>query len=79
MLIRLNTIKDVNEFVSICCKYFDADIDVKQGRQIINGKSILGIFSLNLLDILNVIVDSKNENSRVGFYNNIQKWKVDCK
>lgn len=76
MIIKLKTIEDVKNFVSICGKYHDAEIDVKQGRQIISGKSILGIFSLNLLDSLKVIIDSENENSKVGFYNNIQKWKV---
>lgn len=78
MTIRLRTIEDVNDFVSICSKYQDSDIDVKQGRQIINGKSILGIFSLNLLENLIVIIDTENENSKIGFYNNIQKWKVSC-
>lgn len=77
MLIKLNTIEDVNNFVSICSKYFDADVDVKQGRQIINGKSILGIFSLNLLEPLRVIFDSGNDNSKIGFYNDIQRWKVE--
>lgn len=76
MIIKLNTIEDVKKFTNICTHYHDADIDVKQGRQIIDGKSILGIFSLNLLENLKVTIDSENDNSKIGFYNNIQKWKV---
>ena len=76
MTIRLRTIEDVNDFVAICSKYQDSDIDVKQGRQIINGKSILGIFSLNLVEPVKVIMDSENDNSKIGFYNNIQRWKA---
>ena len=77
MKIKLNTIEDVKNFVDICNQYHDSNIDVKQERQIINGKSTLGIFSLNLLEPVKVVIDSSNENSKIGFYNNIQKWKVD--
>lgn len=76
MTIKLNTIEDVNNFVSICSKYDDAEIDVKQNRQIINGKSILGIFSLNLMEPLKIIIDSENDNSKIAFYGEIEKWKV---
>lgn len=77
MLIKLNTIEDVNNFVSICAQHYDGEIDVKQGRQIINGRSILGIFSLNLLEPLKVFFDSESDNSKIGFYNDIQKWEVE--
>lgn len=76
MLIKLNTIEDINSFVSVCTQYYDGEIDVMQGRQIIDGRSILGIFSLNLLEPLKVIIDTENDNLKIGFYNDIQKWKV---
>ena len=53
MFIKLKTIDDVKEFVNICSKY-DVDIDVKQGKFTVDGKSILGIFSLNLIEGLSV-------------------------
>lgn len=77
MIIKLNTIEDVKKFTNICTHYHDADIDVKQGGQIIDGKSILGIFSLNLVEPVKVIMDSENDNSKIGFYDEIQKWKVE--
>lgn len=76
MIIQLNTIEFVKTFVDICGKYNDCNIDVIQGRYIIDGKSILGIFSLDLIEPVNVVIDSKNENSRISFYNEIQKWEV---
>lgn len=76
MTIKLNTIEDVKNFVSICSKYDDGEIDVKQGRQVINGKSILGIFSLNLMEPLKVIIDSESDTANIDFYVEISKWKV---
>ena len=46
--IRLSTIADVRDFVNIVAKT-DVDIDLKSGRYIVDGKSIMGIFSLDLL------------------------------
>lgn len=74
--IKLNTIKDVNDFASICSKY-NGDIRVKQNKFSVDGKSILGLFSLNLLDSVKVTIDSENENTKVGFYKTIQKRKRD--
>lgn len=76
MVIRLNTIHDVKDFVEISSKYHDSEIIIKQNRYVVDDKSILGIFSLNLLEQVKVIVDSEDDNSKIGFYNNIQKWKV---
>lgn len=76
MTIELKTIQDVKDFVEISSKYHDDDIIVKQGRYKIDGKSILGVFSLNLLEPVKVIIDSDYGNSKISFYNNIEKWKV---
>lgn len=76
MKIKLNTINDVKNFVEVCEKYKGCSIDVKQGRWVVDGKSILGIFSLNLTEILTVAVDYKNKESQKIFYKDIKKWKV---
>ncbi len=47
--IMLNTISDVRDFVNIVAAY-DGDIDLISGRYVVDGKSIMGIFSLDLLD-----------------------------
>lgn len=76
MRIKLNTINDVNSFVNASTKYYEGDIDVKQGRHIIDGKSILGIFSLNLMKSMEVNIGTSNKNTERDFYNFIKKWEV---
>jgi len=75
MTIKLNTIDDVNKFVNICIKYSQSDICVKQDKQVIKGISILGIFSLDLLRPLIVTIDNDDDNKKIEFYKNIQKWE----
>ncbi len=75
MLIKLNTIDNVKEFVNICNKY-DADIDVKQNKFTVDGKSILGIFSLNLMDQLDVYILTQDERVIQDFRQKISKWGV---
>lgn len=76
MKIKLNTVNDVKEFVSICEKYKYDSIEVKQGRWIIDGKSIMGVFSLNLTQELDVNIDSESEESEIDFYCSVDKWKI---
>lgn len=45
--IELNTLKDVTAFINITTKYEDK-VTVYSGRYIVDGKSIMGIFSLDL-------------------------------
>ncbi len=46
--IRLSTIQDVQGFVNVVNRY-DIDVDLASGRYIVDAKSIMGIFSLDLL------------------------------
>lgn len=45
--ILLNTTDSVKNFVNIMSKY-DYDMDIRSGRYVVDAKSILGIFSLDL-------------------------------
>ena len=45
--ITLNSIKDVQNFVNLVNKY-DFDIDLISDRYVIDAKSIMGIYSLDL-------------------------------
>ncbi len=76
MKIKLNTISDTKDFVNICSKYHEDEIYLNQGKYKIDGKSILGIFSLNLLEPIRVVIDSDYENDKIAFYNEIRKWRV---
>ena len=58
--IKLKTIEDVYEFVRIATEC-DVDVDVKQKHYTVNGKSILGIFSLDLRQSMQLIVKSGDD------------------
>ncbi len=45
--IMLKSINDVKDFVNIVNKY-DFDVDLTSGRYVVDAKSIMGIFSLDL-------------------------------
>lgn len=45
--IQLTTAENVQKFTAITSKY-PYDIDIRSDRYVVNAKSILGIFSLNL-------------------------------
>lgn len=57
--INLRMAENVKEFVSIVSKY-DFDIDLRSGRFIVDAKSILGIFSLDLSKPVIVEIHSNN-------------------
>ena len=55
--IKLSTIENVKDFVNIVSKY-DYEIDLKSGRYVVDAKSIMGIFSLDLMNKIEVTVHS---------------------
>ena len=58
MEITLKNIQDVREFVNIVV-LIDYEVDLAQGRYIIDAKSIMGIFSLDLLAPISVIAHTE--------------------
>lgn len=59
VFIRLSTIQDVRSFVEIVCAS-DVDIDLSSGRYVVDAKSIMGIFSLDLLNPIKLTAHSDN-------------------
>ena len=59
-VLNLNTIKKAQKFNDICITY-DCDIDILRGRYVIDAKSILGIFSLDLDVPVEVYIHSNDE------------------
>ena len=59
-ILNLNTIKKAQKFNDICITY-DCDIDILRGRYVIDAKSILGIFSLDLDIPVEVYIHSNDE------------------
>lgn len=57
--IMLNSINDVKNFVNTVNKY-DFDVDLTSGRYVVDAKSIMGIFSLDLSKPIKVEVFTEN-------------------
>ena len=47
IMIRLSLVENVNNFVNIVTRY-PYEMDLRAGRHVVDAKSILGIFSLDL-------------------------------
>lgn len=58
--IMLNSISDVKNFVGIVSKY-DFDIDLTSGRYVVDAKSIMGIFSLDLTKHIKLSANGTDE------------------
>ncbi|NLO99649.1 MAG: HPr family phosphocarrier protein [Clostridiaceae bacterium] len=71
--ILLKSINDVKDFVNIVNKY-DFDVDLTSGRYIVDAKSIMGIFSLDLSKPIKVEVHNENPDD---FINEIKGIIVD--
>lgn len=53
----LSSINNVKDFVNVVSKY-DFDVDLTSGRYVVDAKSIMGIFSLDLSQPIKVEVHS---------------------
>lgn len=58
--VRLTTIDSVKKFVSSLSKY-PVDADLISGRYIVDAKSIMGIFSLDLSKPIELVIQYTNE------------------
>ncbi len=70
--ILLNSINDVKNFVNIVSKY-DFDVDLTSGRYVVDAKSIMGIFSLDLSSPIKVDVHS---DACDAFLNELKPFEV---
>ncbi len=70
--IKLSNIQDVRDFVNIVVM-IDYEVDLAQGRYLIDAKSIMGIFSLDLLSPITVIAHSDDV---AEFFDKLSKFKL---
>ncbi len=71
--ITLSSIQDIREFVN-CVILTDYDVDLIQGRYTVDAKSIMGIFSLDLLSPIRLVAHSENADK---LFASISRFKVD--
>lgn len=71
--IRLDTIRKVHDFVDIATK-FDEEITIKSHRYEVDAKSVIGIFSLNLIEPILCCLYSDDKKIQLEFLNKIKKY-----
>ncbi|MBE6606847.1 MAG: HPr family phosphocarrier protein [Ruminococcaceae bacterium] len=71
--IKLSTIEDVKKFVNAVTLY-NGDADLSSGRYVVDAKSIMGIFSLDLSSPIKLTVESDNADELL---NNIKAFIVE--
>ena len=76
MRIQLNKISDINTFQKTCSSIYDENIYVKQDKQVVSAKSILGLYSLDLSKSVEVTIDTDDKRVKENFYNYLKKWEV---
>ena len=70
--VMFKTTNDVKEFVSIV-NQCDFDVDLISGKYVVNAKSIMGIFSLDLTKSIILEVDTDEDSD---FFEKIKKYIV---
>ena len=70
--ITLSSIQDIRKFVGEVT-LLDYEVDLEQGRYIVDAKSIMGIFALDTLSPITLVAHSDDTKE---FFTNIEKFIV---
>lgn len=76
LMINLSTINRVKRFIQIV-EEFESDIYVISEKYVVDGKSIMGLFSLNILEPLLVKMDSENKEELESFNRVMEEFKYE--
>lgn len=71
LMIKLNMVDDVKLFIEDVTN-IDADVDLQKNYYIVDAKSIMGVFSLDLSKPVKVVIHSDDENLIEPF----KRWVV---
>lgn len=71
MTIKLNDFSDIKKFTNEVSK-FEGDIDLVKGRYVIDAKSTMGIFTLDLSSPVDVVIYSDNK-KEIERFNEVMK------
>lgn len=69
--IKLNIINDIKEFLAAATKTAE-DIDLIKGRYVIDAKSTMGLFTVDLSEPVKIVIHSDNKELLEPF----RKWEV---
>ena len=73
-VIKLNSIEKVKNFVNRIST-FDCDVDVLYRRYILDGKSIMALFSADLTEPLKVVIHTDDYEELKRFYKMMEDFK----
>lgn len=73
--IKLLTIEDIRNFVNILAKY-SVELDLNQGRYTVDARSLMGIFSLDLLKPVDFVINSDDESIVNSVIGDVKTWTV---
>ena len=74
--IKLDTIDKVKKFIGIVDS-FENDIDLISGRYLIDAKSIMGVFSLDLTKPLDLLIHDANNSDITRLEKEVEEFRVD--
>ncbi len=73
--IKLSTPEMVSEFINVCSKY-ECDINLYDGRNVIDAKSIMGVFAIEQGKVIEVKIISSGESIISSFIEDMRKFEV---
>lgn len=73
LILNLNTLDKVKEFTNEVNK-FNSDVDIIRDRYIIDGKSILGIYTIDLTKPVTVKINSNDKAEIVRFNEKMEQF-----
>lgn len=74
-VVKLNNIETLKNFISDISK-FESNIDAIRGRYVIDAKSIMGMFSIDLSQPVDILIYSDNERELEKFEEIMKKYEV---
>ena len=73
--IKLSTPELVSEFINVCSKY-ECDINLYDGRSLIDAKSIIGVFAITQGKEIEVQAISSDESVISSFIEDMRKFEL---
>lgn len=73
--IKLATPEDITDFVNMCSKY-ECDVNIYDGRNVIDAKSMIGVFSIQQGKVVEVQAITHDEDVVTDFLEKIRKYEV---
>ena len=73
--IKLSAIDHIRNFGNLLAKY-KVELDLKQGRYVVDAKSPMGIYALDLLNPIDFVIHSEDENAVGDILADVRQWIV---